>query len=165
MKICHILATAAAVLLVSGTAQAAEPFTLSSSAFKSGTMLAKKNAGNAKQNPNCVGENVSPPLSWANPPAGTMSYAMIMVDPEARGGQGVVYRARQVSLDRVVALKMILAGGHAGSADTERFLSEAKAVAQRMPRTTHISANDHQNCRARTRSDSHACQITRPKSR
>jgi Raf kinase inhibitor-like YbhB/YbcL family protein len=89
MKIRHFLAAAAATLLVSTTAQAADLFTLSSSAFKSGTMLAKKNAGNNKQNPNCVGDNISPPLSWANPPAGTASYAFIVVDPEARGAQGV----------------------------------------------------------------------------
>ena len=89
MKIGHFLAVATAALLVSTTAQAADPFALSSSAFKSGTMLVKKNAGNNKQNPNCVGDNVSPPLSWANPPAGTTSYAMIMIDPEGRAGQGV----------------------------------------------------------------------------
>lgn len=89
MKIGHFLVVATAALLISTTAQAADPFTLSSSAFKSGTMLVKKNAGNNKQNPNCVGDNVSPPLSWANPPAGTTSYAMIMIDPEGRAGQGV----------------------------------------------------------------------------
>jgi Raf kinase inhibitor-like YbhB/YbcL family protein len=64
-------------------------FTLSSSQFKDGTMLEKKNAGNNPKNPNCVGENVSPPLAWSNPPAGTNSYALIMVDPEGRGGLGV----------------------------------------------------------------------------
>jgi len=72
-------------------AQAAEPFTLTSSAFKDGTPLAKKNAGDNKANPNCVGENVSPPLSWANPPDGTKSYALMMVDPEGRGGLGVIH--------------------------------------------------------------------------
>lgn len=70
---------------------AAEPFTLTSSAFKDGTPLQRKNAGNRKDNPNCVGENVSPPLSWSNPPAGTKSYALTMVDPEGRGGLGVVH--------------------------------------------------------------------------
>src|SRR5438105_9609042 len=64
---------------------------LTSSAFKDGTPLAKKNAGDNKSNPNCVGENVSPSLSWSNPPAGTKSFALTMVDPEGRGGTGVFH--------------------------------------------------------------------------
>jgi Raf kinase inhibitor-like YbhB/YbcL family protein len=70
-------------------AQAAEPFTLSSPAFKDGTLMAKKNAGANKSNPNCVGDNVSPPLEWSNAPAGTTSFVLLMIDPEGRGGLGV----------------------------------------------------------------------------
>ncbi|MGA7526756.1 MAG: YbhB/YbcL family Raf kinase inhibitor-like protein [Pseudolabrys sp.] len=79
------LAAAAGILLLAGTVHAAEVFTITSSAFKDGALLAKKNAGDNKSNPNCVGENVSPPLAWSNVPAATTSFALVMTDPEGRG--------------------------------------------------------------------------------
>ena len=43
----------------------------------------------ATNNPNCVGENVSPELHWSNVPDGTKSLVLLMFDPEGRAPSGV----------------------------------------------------------------------------
>lgn len=64
-------------------------FTLRSPAFADGGTMDRKYAGKNPANPNCTGENVSPPLTWTSVPAGTTSLALILHDQEGAGGLGV----------------------------------------------------------------------------
>lgn len=81
---------AVASLLAVPAARAADVLTLSSPAIQDNGTLATKNACSDKQRtPNCVGENISPPLAWSNPPDGTKSFALLLFDPEGRAPAGV----------------------------------------------------------------------------
>lgn len=59
------------------------PFTLTSPAFANEQAIPQPYA--------CQGENMSPPLAWSAPPAGTASFALIMDDPDAVAVVGYVY--------------------------------------------------------------------------
>lgn len=91
----HLFAGIAATLAMAfaaGAAQADGLFTLESKTFQDGKMMPKKlsnSQANSKNNPNCVGDNVSPELHWSNVPAGTNSLVLLMFDPEGRAPSGV----------------------------------------------------------------------------
>jgi Raf kinase inhibitor-like YbhB/YbcL family protein len=92
---------AAAVLCLAGSAVAAPAtaadnkerprlFVLRSPVMQSFTYIPEKYTG-SNPNGNCKGQNISLPLYWENVPANTKSFAITMVDPVARGGQGFVH--------------------------------------------------------------------------
>lgn len=80
-------------VLLAQAALAAEPFGVTSSAYKDGDVWPSKFAGSdpSRTNPPCPGENVSPPLTWKNAPAGTKSFAIIMYDPDGGNGLGAAH--------------------------------------------------------------------------
>jgi Raf kinase inhibitor-like YbhB/YbcL family protein len=96
MRHCVFAATAATLGLgfAVTAASAADPFSMTSTTFQDGKMMPKKtanNKANSNNGPNCVGDNVSPQFSWTNVPDGTKSFVLLMVDPEGRGGAGVMH--------------------------------------------------------------------------
>jgi Raf kinase inhibitor-like YbhB/YbcL family protein len=72
----------------SATPPAAAPFTLTSSTFAAGATLPDSTVLNDLD---CHGPNVSPALAWTNVPAGTQSFALVLDDYQARGGDGFIH--------------------------------------------------------------------------
>ena len=117
---------AAAVFLVQSVGAQETHFSLSSSAFADNGMMALKYAGKNPANANCVGDNVSPPLRWVNPPNGTLSYAIVMHDQEGRLGLGVTHWVAY----GIPVSTMTLAEGAAGNATMHGFINGKNSVGQ-----------------------------------
>ena len=75
----------AAAFTLTAAAAFAAPFTATSASIREGQRLDDKQVANTF---GCNGKNVSPQVSWKDAPAGTLSYAVTLYDPDATTGSG-----------------------------------------------------------------------------
>lgn len=78
-------ASTVAFVCSSAVATPAKPFSLSSPTVLPGATLARAQVFNGF---GCTGDDISPALTWAHPPAATQSFALTMYDPDAPTGSG-----------------------------------------------------------------------------
>jgi eukaryotic-like serine/threonine-protein kinase len=106
--------------------------------------LASAGSGDPVKGTTCPDSPSLPPEDRSNgsprqPPAALSVEGYELLGELGRGGMGVVYKARQVRLDRLVALKVILAGEHAGAEHLARFRREGELLARiQHPNITQI---------------------------
>jgi Raf kinase inhibitor-like YbhB/YbcL family protein len=81
-------AIAFTTLLRPAHAAGGDEFRLTSSTFRDGGQLPRRASNDISGNARCVGQNVSPQLSWQHAPEGTKSFAIVIVNPEGRAGLG-----------------------------------------------------------------------------
>jgi Raf kinase inhibitor-like YbhB/YbcL family protein len=86
-----VLAVTLALSAVKTADAESQRFTLSSPTFDDNAMLPLKYAGGVLCGSDSQGGNVSPPLAWSSPPAGTKSFAVLMIDPDGQRGIGSVH--------------------------------------------------------------------------
>ena len=119
----------------------------------------QQHAGNVPSNPNCVGENVSPPLAWTNVPAGTKSFAFLVYDQGGRNGLGVVHW---------VAYNVPATVSHRREGDQCAIADEHGRQEHAEPAELHgpvCFAGEHRQAQLCGHGDRHRCRAEHPSAR